>query len=126
MKLEANLITGRTAYQGSYLEYKTSPRYFEECAYCELNPEDLSQLGVSEGECLKVSNEHGEVIVRAKMNSGNPRGLAFIPMGPWANAIVDPDTRGCGMPGFKGVPSQIEKSDKEPLDLKSLMRTYCQ
>jgi len=39
-----------------------------------------------------------------------PDNIVFIPMGTWANAIVDPDTCGCGMPGFKGVPARIEPS----------------
>lgn len=124
MKLEANLISGRTAYQGSYLEAKTHKEYFDACAYCELNSGDLEKLGVSEGDKLKVATEFGDVVVYAKANDGNPDGLAFIPMGPWANAVLSPDTHGCGMPGLKGVPAEVEPTDEEPLDMKSLMRTY--
>jgi formylmethanofuran dehydrogenase subunit D len=94
MKLEANLISGRTAYQGAYLEAKTHKEYFDACSYCELNSSDLAKLGV------------------------------FIPMGPWANAVLSPDTHGCGMPGFKGVPAQIEKTGEAPLEMKALMRQY--
>ena len=124
MKIKANLISGRTADQGKYLEAKTQKGYFEACAYCELNPADLQKLGASEGDGLKVTTEFGEVVVFAKANEGNPEGLAFIPMGPWANAILSPDTHGCGMPGFKGVPAEIEVTDEKPLDMKSLMKTY--
>lgn len=124
MTLKANLISGRTAQQGAHLEAKTYRSYFDACAYCELNSSDLEKLGVSEGACLKVRTEFGEVVVFAKANNGNPKGLAFIPMGPWANVIVSPDTHGCGMPGFKGVPAEIEATEEEPLDMKSLMRTY--
>ncbi|MCS3924207.1 molybdopterin dinucleotide binding domain-containing protein [Methanosalsum natronophilum] len=124
MKLETKLITGRTAYQGSYLENKTNPKYFEECACCEMNPEDLNKLGVSVGENLNVKTAFGEVVVKARENDGNPEGIIFIPMGPWSNAIVNPDTGGCGTPGFKGIPAEVEKTDKEPLDMISFMRTY--
>lgn len=124
MKLEANLISGRTAYQGAYLEAKTHKEYFDACAYCELNSGDLTMLGVSEGDNLKVTTEFGDVSVFAKANDGNPDGLAFIPMGPWANAILSPDTHGCGMPGFKGVPAQIEPTSEAPLEMKALMRLY--
>ncbi len=124
MKLEANLISGRTAYQGAYLEAKTHKEYFDACSYCELNSSDLVKLGVSEGDNLSVTTEFGDVSVFAKANDGNPDGLAFIPMGPWANAVLSPDTHGCGMPGFKGVPAHIEKTDKAPLEMKALMRQY--
>lgn len=124
MKLEANLISGRTAYQGAYLEAKTHKEYFDACSYCELNSGDLAKLGVSEGDYLLVTTEFGDVSVFAKANDGNPDGLAFIPMGPWANAVLNPDTHGCGMPGFKGVPTQIEKTSDAPLEMKALMRRY--
>ena len=124
MKLEANLISGRTAYQGAYLEAKTHKEYFDACAYCELNSSDLAKLGVAEGDNLLVTTEFGDVSVFAKANDGNPDGLAFIPMGPWANAVLSPDTHGCGMPGFKGVPAQIEQTSDAPLEMKALMRRY--
>jgi len=124
MKLKANLISGRTADQGAHLEAKTYKGYFDACAYCELNSADLGKLGVSEGDSLKVTTDFGEVVVFAKANDGNPDGLAFIPMGPWANAVLDPDTHGCGMPGLKGVPAEIEAAKEEPLDMKSLMKQY--
>ncbi|MCL7411886.1 MAG: molybdopterin dinucleotide binding domain-containing protein [Methanosarcinaceae archaeon] len=124
MKLEANLISGRTAYQGAYLEAKTHKEYFDACSYCELNSGDLVKLGVSEGDYLLVTTEFGDVSLFAKANDGNPDGLAFIPMGPWANAVLSPDTHGCGMPGFKGVPAQIEQTGEAPLEMKALMRRY--
>jgi len=45
-------------------------------------------------------------------------------MGPWANAVTNPDTHGCGMPGLKGVPAEIEATEGKPLDMKSLMKKY--
>jgi len=124
MKIKANLISGRTIAQGKYLEAKTHKGYFDACTYCELNSADLNRLGASEGDSLKVTTDFGEVVVFAKANEGNPEGLAFIPMGPWANAVLNPDTHGCGMPGFKGVPAEIEVTDEKPLDMKSLMKKY--
>jgi formylmethanofuran dehydrogenase subunit D len=124
MKIKANLISGRTADQGAHLEAKMHKGYFNACTYCELNSADLERLGASEGDSLKVTTEFGEVVVFAKANEGNPEGLAFIPMGPWANAVLNPDTHGCGMPGFKGVPAEIEVTNDKPLDIKSLMKKY--
>jgi formylmethanofuran dehydrogenase subunit D len=45
-------------------------------------------------------------------------------MGPWANAVIDPDTRGCGMPGFKGVPAEVEATNDRILLMKELIARY--
>ncbi|MFZ3059502.1 MAG: molybdopterin dinucleotide binding domain-containing protein [Candidatus Methanoperedens sp.] len=123
MTLKVTLITGRTINQGANLENKTSSDYQEATAYCELNSKDIGVLG-KQGEKVKVKTKHGEVVVKLKENNGNPDGLAFIPMGPWANAVVDPDTKGCGMPGFKGVPAEIEVTNDKILLMKELFARY--
>jgi formylmethanofuran dehydrogenase subunit D len=123
MTLKVTLITGRTINQGANLENKTSSDYQEATAYCELNSRDLGVLGKS-GEKVKVKTKHGEVVVKLKENNGNPDGLAFIPMGPWANAVVDPDTKGCGMPGFKGIQAEIDVTNDKILLMKELFARY--
>ena len=126
MTLDAILITGRTINQGATIENKTSLDYQEATAYCELNPKDIGILGISPGSCVSVRTDHGDVVVKLKENKGNPDGMVFIPMGPWANAVVDPDTKGCGMPGFKGIPSRIEPTEKKVLSMKELIARYKQ
>ena len=124
MTLNAILITGRTINQGATIENKTSSDYQEATALCELNSKDISILGIKVGSRITVKTDHGDVVVKLKENKGNPDGLAFIPMGPWANAVVNPDTRGCGMPGFKGIPSRIEPTEKKVLSMKELIARY--
>lgn len=123
MKLNANLISGRTINQGANLENKTSQEYFDAAAYCELCSKDIAALGISSGN-VKVTTSHGIVVVPVKRNDGNPGGIAFIPMGPWANAVLDPETSGCGMPCFKGVPAVIEPTGDKALTLKELIAQY--
>lgn len=125
MTLNVTLITGRTINQGATIENKTSSDYREATAYCELNSKDIGLLGEPGGNVL-VKTDHGEVVVKLKENNGNPDGLAFIPMGPWANAVVDPDTKGCGMPGFKGIPADVECTDEKILLMKELIARYKQ
>ena len=124
MTLNAILITGRTINQGATIENKTSMDYQEATAYCELNSKDIGILGISPGSRVSVKTEFGDVVVKLKENSGNPDGMAFIPMGPWANAVVDPDTKGCGMPGFKGIPADIEPTGEKVLLMKELIARY--
>lgn len=121
MKLNATFISGRTVNQGANLENKTSKAYFGAAAFCEMNSRDAEKIGTKPGDNVKVSTDFGSVVVPVKICEGNPDGLVFIPMGPWANAVVDPDTAGCGMPGFKGVPSLVEASDEKAPTMQELM-----
>jgi len=124
MTLNAILITGRTINQGATIENKTSSDYQEATALCELNSKDIGLLGIKPGGHISVKTDHGDVVVKLKENNGNPDGLAFIPMGPWANAVVDPDTKGCGMPGFKGIKARLEPTDHKVLSMKELIAMY--
>ncbi|MCW7077430.1 MAG: tRNA CCA-pyrophosphorylase [Candidatus Syntrophoarchaeum sp.] len=121
---EVILITGRTLKQGSNLENKMSDAYFDAAARCEMNENLLTRIGASVGDAVKVSTRFGEVVVNAEKDDGLPDGHIFIPMGPWANAIVDPDTGGVGTPTFKGVPANIEKTDGAVLSVKDLIARY--
>lgn len=122
MTLKVTLITGRTISQGVNLENKTSPDYMDATASCELNSKDIELLG--KPKTVKIKTDHGAVVVKVKENNGNPDRIAFIPMGPWANAVVDPDTKGCGMPGFKGIPADIEATEDKVLLIKELIGGY--
>ncbi|VVB95185.1 Molybdenum-containing formylmethanofuran dehydrogenase 1 subunit C [uncultured archaeon] len=123
MTLKVTLITGRTIDQGATIENKTSSDYMDATACCELNSKDAGLLGKA-GSNVRVETKHGDVVVRLKENNGNPDGMAFIPMGPWANAVVDPDTKGCGMPGFKGIQAEIETTKDKVLLMKELIARY--
>ncbi|MDI9642050.1 MAG: molybdopterin dinucleotide binding domain-containing protein [Archaeoglobaceae archaeon] len=114
------LISGRTLDQGATVEEKLSEEYFNAVNYIELSEEDFGQLAVKEGERVKVITEFGEVVVFAK-RSDLPKGLAFIPMGPYANAVIDPSTDGTGMPQFKGVKARVEKTEEKVKTVKELL-----
>jgi len=124
MGTKVNLISGRTIVQGQNLDNKLSEAYFNEVATCELNESDMEKLGVAADGHVKVKTNYGEVVVKAKEKAGTPEGVIFIPMGPWANALVSGDTHGAGMPSFKGIDAEIEPTEEEVLQVKALMKTY--
>ena len=124
MGTKVNLISGRTTVQGRNLDSKMSEEYFEEVARCDMNKADMEKLGVAAEESVKVKTSYGEVVVKAKEAAGTPEGIAFIPMGPWANALVSGDTHGAGMPSYKGIDAEIEKTGDKVLPVKELMQTY--
>ena len=73
---------------------------------------------------MKVVSEYGDVVVYAK-EASEPmsEGMIFMPMGPWANCVISPETDSTGMPSFKGVPVEIVKVEgEEVLSMSELMR----
>jgi formylmethanofuran dehydrogenase subunit D len=124
-KLKVTLLTGRTIEQGVGKELgKSTKEYVESVSVCYMDPEDMKKLGIKDGVNVQVSTDFGSVIVKAKKSLRAPHpGVIYIPYGPWANAIVNPETHGIGMPSFKGVPAVVEPApDKSVLGLEELLK----
>ncbi|MHA1277150.1 MAG: molybdopterin dinucleotide binding domain-containing protein [Candidatus Helarchaeota archaeon] len=121
--IEVNLITGRTVPQGRALEgSKHSDEYTRAAGIVELDPEDLKKLKIYTGTVVKVTTAHGAVNVRAVLSTNAPHpGLAFIPMGPWGNALIDTDIYSVGMPSYKGVPATVTPVEEKVLSALELM-----
>ena len=114
-KIQLNLITGRTIQQGVAIEGgKEKPSYREACGIIELDAEDFSKLGIYRNTNVRVTSAYGTVIVKAVDATQGPHpGLGWIPMGPWANSVVNPNTYSTGMPTFKGTPVEVEPAPNE-------------
>jgi formylmethanofuran dehydrogenase subunit D len=112
-----NLISGRTIQQGVAIEGgKEKPLYRTACGIIELDTSDFKKLGVWKNSNVKVTSDYGSVIVKAIETTQGPHpGVGFIPMGPWANSVVNPDTYSTGMPTFKGTPVKVEVAMNEPI-----------
>ncbi|PCN50617.1 formylmethanofuran dehydrogenase subunit B [Candidatus Geothermarchaeota archaeon ex4572_27] len=122
--ITVTLITGRTMDQGRAMEEgKFLAGYVDKCAVIELDPDDLSKLGVQPGSNVKVRTDYGEVVVKAVASPSPHPGVAFIPMGPWANAVVNPNTYGSGMPTLKGVKALVEPTTEPVKQLPELLST---
>jgi formylmethanofuran dehydrogenase subunit D len=115
--ISLNLISGRTIQQGVAIEGgKEKPLYRTACGIIEMDESDLKALGVWKNTNVRVTSKYGTVVVRAIETTQGPHpGVAFIPMGPWANSIINPDTYSTGMPTFKGVPVTVEAAIDEPI-----------
>ena len=124
-RLQVTLITGRTIEQGVGKEQgKTSKEYFESVAVCFIDPEDLEKLGIDSKANVRISTKHGSVVVKALKSRRTPHaGLIYVPYGPWANVVVDPETNSIGMPSYKGIPAEIATAaDKPVLGLVELLK----
>jgi formylmethanofuran dehydrogenase subunit D len=110
-----NLISGRTIQQGVAIEGGKEKDYYRDAAgIIELDPTDFKKLGIWKNTNVRVTSPYGNVVVKAIETSQGPHpGVAFIPMGPWANSIIDPNTYSTGMPTFKGTPVTLEIAANE-------------
>ena len=116
-KIQLNLISGRTIQQGVAIEGgKEKPAYREACGIIELDAEDFRKLGIYRNTNVRVTSPYGSVVVKAVDATQGPHpGLGWIPMGPWANSVTNPNTYSTGMPTFKGVPVEVEPAPTEPV-----------
>ncbi|MHA1742140.1 MAG: molybdopterin dinucleotide binding domain-containing protein [Candidatus Thorarchaeota archaeon] len=106
--VEVLLISGRTLRQGRGLEVgKLSPDYFDAVSVCELDETAMSVLGVTDGDPVLVETIEGSVVLHARLGRGLEPGTAFVPAGPYANAVIPADTWESGMPDFKGVRAMV-------------------
>lgn len=116
-KISLNLISGRTIQQGLCIETgKEKPAYRTACGIIEMDLSDLKTIGAWKNTNVKVTSEYGSVVVKAVETTQGPHpGVCFIPMGPWANSVINPNTYSTGMPTFKGVPVTVEVAINEPI-----------
>lgn len=115
--ITVNLISGRTIQQGVAIESgKEKPSYRTACGIIEMDNSDLKKLGAWKNTNVRVTSDYGSVVVKAVEATQGPHpGVAFIPMGPWANAVVSDNTYSTGMPTFKGTPVKVEIAINEPV-----------
>lgn len=118
--LKAIMISGRTLGQGATCEAKMTPEFFKATSTCALAESDYDALGIPKDGNVLVRTRSGEVVVSAKREGGIPPGLIFMPMGPWANAVVGPKTGGCGTPLYKGVEVEVTGTDRRVKGVREL------
>ncbi|NIS20653.1 MAG: tRNA CCA-pyrophosphorylase, partial [Thermoplasmata archaeon] len=62
--------------------------YFDAAAFVELDSGDAEDLGLDDGDVALLETDAGEVRLNVKTARGDSSGVAFVPMGPWANALI--------------------------------------
>jgi formylmethanofuran dehydrogenase subunit D len=104
------LITGRTINQGVALEGgKTTRENVRAAGICAFDKNDFVKLNCLAGTPVKVITDFGEVLVYSTISEEGPHpGIIFIPMGPWANQVVNPGSQSTGTPTYKGIKAKVE------------------
>ncbi len=118
------LTSGRTLKQGRGMEIgKLTKDYFDAVAICEMDKTTMEALGIEDGDAVKVETDVASVIVFGKLDRRAEPGIAFIPAGPYANAVTHSDTLETGMPEFKGIPATIFSAKGESVpDVREVLK----
>lgn len=120
--MSITLVSGRTAKQGVGLEEgKLSEAYSESVNHVQLCPEDIKNLGLKESDRVKITTEHGSVVVNWDEDKGLDSGMVFFPYGPWANQVYSTVTSSTGMPVMKGIPAVIAVTGEKVPSLKEIV-----
>ncbi|RLG52512.1 MAG: tRNA CCA-pyrophosphorylase [Thermoproteota archaeon] len=115
--VNVSLLVVRTTEQGkASMEGKPSELYADAVCCVYMSKADLEKLGVKEGKAVEVSTEAGSVAVVAKVDSELHEGLAYMPVGPWANAVTPVG----GEVPPKAIAATVKKTDKKPMDVDKL------
>jgi formylmethanofuran dehydrogenase subunit D len=120
------LNTGRTIWQGQAIESgKDLQMYVDAAAVCNMNKDQMEAMGLKDGDNIEVVSEYGDVIVKVVTAKEElPDVMIYIPMGPWANRVIRPNTDSTATPSFKNVPVEINPTDEAVLDMPTLMKGY--
>jgi formylmethanofuran dehydrogenase subunit D len=105
------LIPGRTARQGVGIsEGKFKEGYQSETRTLQVAPPDMRQLGLADGDRVRLTSEWGQIEVAVVAAKGDelPAGLLFIPYGDLSSRLMGGDTHGSGMPTSKGIDVELE------------------
>ncbi len=107
--LKVLLTTGRTIEQGkSLVGTKLTTKAKQATAVCFLDPEDMEKLQLEEEDNIKITTSEGMIVVRAKKSNEAPHpGIAFMPLGIYANWLIPPGDAGIGVPQYKEVEATI-------------------
>ena len=120
-KKEALLITYSDIFQHEASVDKFGKEYKKLSAVAITDVDDMKSLGVSEGDNVEISNEHGSVVVSIKKDDDKHEGLILMPGSFYSNRLMSPRTNGTGFIDSKKVDVSVSKSRESIKDVKDLL-----
>jgi formylmethanofuran dehydrogenase subunit D len=105
------LNASRTSKQGTLINVgKESPEYQALTNTMTMDPADMAQLGLQEGQLALVRTEYGEASFQCQAGKV-PEGMIFVPYGPPTCKLMGGNTDGTGMPTSKGWEVEVIPMD---------------
>ena len=116
------LTTGRVLehfHTGSMSRRSRVLETLEPESHVDISPEDAAQMGVAEGDLLRVRSRRGEILTRARKDRRVPSGLAFMafhwreaPANILTNPAVDPTAK---IPEYKVASVKMARVSDNPV-----------
>jgi formate dehydrogenase alpha subunit len=110
------LTTGRSLYHfhtGTMTRRVAGLNIIEPEGMLEISPEDASQLGIAQGDKVRISSRRGEVVAKAKVTETMPSGVVFMTFHfaeSAANILTNPKLDPVAkIPEFKVAAVKVEK-----------------
>lgn len=101
------LNASRSSKQGALINVgKYSQEYQDLTNSMTMAAEDMSQIGLAEGQWAIVRTPFGEATFKCQAGK-IPLGMIFIPYGPPTCKLMGGDTDGTGMPTSKGWEAEV-------------------
>ena len=88
-------------------------QYQERSAVVWLSLGDMKALKMEEGDNIRLRNALDAIVVQAKVDSGCPQGLAFMPVSRYSSRLVGYDPSKAKLPGFKRIEVLAELTEEE-------------
>ena len=116
------LTTGRVLehfHTGSMSRRSRVLETLEPESHVDISPDDAAQMGVEEGDLLRVSSRRGEILTKVRKDRRVPSGLAFMafhwreaPANVLTNPAVDPTAK---IPEYKVASVKVARVSDDPV-----------
>jgi formylmethanofuran dehydrogenase subunit D len=124
MEAVVTVVTFRDIFQ---YEAEKKSRYSEDyrklSALIILDKQDMTGIGVKDGQNVLVKNDVGSIVVAVKTSEDDSHtGLAFMVNSPWSNQLVRDEVCDTSIPGFKRITAQLSPSGENVTQISELFR----
>jgi formylmethanofuran dehydrogenase subunit D len=120
-ELELVLNTGRTMKQGNVRHEKLTEEYKKATSVAMLSKEDMEAANLRDGDVVLVESAGGDVKIIAETSKYVDQGIIFIPLGPYANALIPRETKD-GSPFYKSLRARVKRADEKPTEWEDLFK----
>lgn len=113
---DTELVTGRppAAHFHSWTHYSWQAQEMWPDLYCQIHPDKASQLGIADGERVRIESAHGAIEAMAWVHAGIRPAAVFIPIGWGERQPFNP---------WRSVNFLTDKSQRDPVSDQTNLKT---
>ena len=121
-KASFHIVTYRDIFQKAIMEKESfSAEYQERSAVLKMFPGDMKSRNIQNNANVKISNNFGEVVVRATSDPGCQQGFGYMPVSPYSNCLTNYDPGRARLPNFKRIEVEAEPTEEEITPISELI-----